>query len=107
MARYYSLKQQTKLLHQLGIEPIEGMITGREAAAILTWRAKQEEQVEHKYTPAALRRHRHCGNLTSDTTNTRMSRYPIDQVFQLPLSPRQRGRPPATKELKAFSTGLR
>jgi hypothetical protein len=100
MARTYTTAQRREILRQLGIKPEHGTVTGKEAARILTWRAKEEEGVEHVYDPGSLRRHAQEGNITADTSNPRLSRYPVEKVFELPIAPR-RGRaknPPASEE---------
>lgn len=75
----------------LGIKPIDGKITGKEAAQVLQWRAKQEFGVEREYNDASLRRHVKEGNIQADPKN-RKNRYEVEAVFDLTISP-TRGRP--------------
>jgi hypothetical protein len=91
MARTYTTQQRRNILRDLGIKPEHGTVTGKEAARILTWRAKEEEDIEHIYDPGSLRRHAQEGNITADTSNPRLSRYPVEKVFELPIAPK-RGR---------------
>jgi hypothetical protein len=99
-AQVYTPQQRRAILRQLGIKPEHGTVTGKEAARILTWRAKEEEDVEHFYDPASLRRHVYEGTIEADTSNPRMNRYPVEKVFELPIAPR-RGRARVTSPQEA------
>jgi hypothetical protein len=80
-------------MRELHIAPTaEGMLTGNEAAKVLTWRAEHEFQVHYQYDAGALRQHVRAGYLKKDevdTTHPRRTLYPYRIVFQLPISPRR------------------
>lgn len=80
----------------LSIKPKNGKVTGKEAAAILTWRAQEESGVEHEYSPSILRRHTEQGNLTAypgtkvtADGKSRKSLYDVEAVFELEIEPRR------------------
>lgn len=91
MAKLYTAKTKQEVLRSLEIKPIDGKITGREAAQILEWRAKKEFGIDRKYDDASLRKHVQRGNLHADPSNRR-SRYSVDEIFDLAVYP-TRGRP--------------
>ncbi len=94
--RLYTPKQQQEILRSLAIKPKDGKVSGREAAEILTWRAKKESGVDHEYSPSILRRHVEHGNLvaypgtkvTADGTS-RKSFYDVEAIFELSIEPRR------------------
>ena len=78
----------------MAIKPKNGKITGKEAAAILTWRAKEEAGVNHQYKPSILRRHVESGNLVAhpgtkvtDDGKSRKSLYEVEAIFELSIEP--------------------
>lgn len=94
MTRLYTLKQQQEILKALAIKSKDGKVTGKEAAEILTWRAKEEAGVEHQYAPSILRRHVESGNLvaypgTKVTADgkSRKSLYDVVAIFDLSIEP--------------------
>ncbi len=94
MTRLYTVKQQQEILKSLAIKPKHGKITGKEASAILTWRAKEEAGVEHEYKPSILRRHVEKGNLVAhpgtkvtDKGESRKSLYEVEAIFDLSIEP--------------------
>lgn len=96
MTRLYTVKQQQEILRSLAIKPRNGRITGQEAAAILTLRAKTEAGVEHKYQPSILRRHVEKGNLVAypgtkitKDGKSRKSLYDVADIFDLSIEPRR------------------
>lgn len=92
LAVLYTAKQIQDILRELRIKPIDGKVTTREAARILTWRAKAEQGVEHDYPDSAVRRHVQQGNLKiAQQVNPRFNMYRVEDVFDLHLSPK-RGR---------------
>ena len=106
MARWYDPRQKIEILHSLGINALHGKVTGDEAARILTWRAKEEYGVTHKYTPSILRRHVESGNLQAypgtkltEDGKSRKNLYDADAVFELEIAPRRgMGRKQVAKE---------
>lgn len=90
MAKLYTPKQRSDVLKSLGIKSIDKKVTGDEAAKILTWRAQQEHNIVHIYNTASIRRHVHDGNIHPGEGHG--SRYPVEQVFDLPIAPMRRGR---------------
>jgi hypothetical protein len=91
MTHLYTQKQKQEVLKLLSIKPISGKVTGKEAAQILKWRAKEEFGIDREYDDASLRRHVKEGNIHADP-NSRKSRYPVEEVFDLVIYP-TRGRP--------------
>jgi hypothetical protein len=92
MVVLYTPEEIQAVLKELRIKPKNDKVTGREAARILTWRAKAEEGVTHIYPDSAIRRHVERKNLKiAEQVNTRLNLYQVEDIFELPLSPR-RGR---------------
>lgn len=90
MAVLYTPDEIQGVLRELRIKPVEGNVTGREAARILTWRAKAEFGIEHVYPDSAIRRHVQQGNLKiAKQVNPRFNLYKVEDVFDLPLVPRR------------------
>jgi hypothetical protein len=92
MARLYTEEDISKVLIELRIAPIDGKVDANEAACILSWRAREEQGLEYKYTSDAIRQHvrmKHFEEGSIDRSK-RGSRYPVDQVFKLPLAPKRR-----------------
>lgn len=92
MATFYSEKEQQKILKELHIAPVDGKVDGSEAARILTWRAKQEHDVEYAYDATSIRQQARQGNFpegTIDTSNSRHNLYLAQSVFSLPIAPRR------------------
>ncbi len=90
MAVLYTTKQIQEVLRELRIKPVDGLVTTREAARILTWRAKAEQNVEHEYPDSAVRRHVQQGNLKiAQQINPRFNMYRVEDVFDLPLAPKR------------------
>jgi len=89
------VKRQQEILKALAIKSKDGKVTGKEAAAILTWRAKEEAGVEHEYKPSILRRHVESGNLVAHpgtkvnekTGESRKSLYEVETIFELSIEP--------------------
>ncbi len=91
MAKLYTAKLKQEVLRSLEIKPVDGKLTGREAAQVLEWRARQEFGIERKYDDASLRKHVQKGNLHANPDN-RKSRYSVEEIFDLVIYP-TRGRP--------------
>lgn len=87
MAVLYTAKEIQEVLKALRIKPVDGKITGHEAARILTWRAKAEQFIDHEYPDSAVRRHVERGNLKAYPVNTRFNRYKVEDVFDVQLTP--------------------
>jgi hypothetical protein len=88
LAVLYTSKDIQKMLEKLRIKPIDGKVTTQEAARILTQRAKEECNIDHTYTPTAVRRHIHGGHLNPERKSTRKNMYPVESIFDLPIKPR-------------------
>lgn len=90
MAVLYTRKQIQDALRELAIRPVDGNVTTKEAARILSWRAKHEEGIEHDYPESAVRRHVQQGNLRiAEKRNPRFNLFTAEDVFSLPLVPRR------------------
>jgi len=97
MVHLYTAERKQEVLQFLNIKPIDGKVTGREAARILSWRAREEEGIVHQYNPSTLRRHVKQGNLVpypgTKITNkgaSRKSLYDVDVVFELQIAQKRR-----------------
>lgn len=89
MVRLYTPKQRADILKVLSIKPVRGTVTGREAAAILSWRAKEEYKVIHQYDPSTLRRHVEQKNITPIKISEKKNAYKVEEVFELPIAPKR------------------
>lgn len=93
MTRLYTLKRQQEVLKSLSIKPSkDGRITGQEAATILTWRAREEADIAHEYSPSILRRHVEQGNLIAypgTRGKSRKSFYDVGAIFELSIEPKR------------------
>ena len=104
MAVLYTAKQIQDVLRELRIKPIDGMVTTKEVARILTWRARAEQGIEHEYPESAVRRQIQRGHLKAHRVSTRFNLYKVEDVFNLPLVPnrglgqRKNTSPPPLKE---------
>jgi hypothetical protein len=108
MTRYYDTKEIKKALSQLKIKPedgegegdeklVTGWVDGAEAAKILTWRAKQDYEVDYRYDATSVRQHTkkdknqksHFPEGTVKAISERRNLYQVGAVFALPISPRR------------------
>lgn len=90
MAILYTSKELQDILRELRIKPKDGLVTTKEAAHILTWRAMNEQEIEHTYPEAAVRRHVELGNLKiAGKRNKVANLYRFEDVLELPLTPRR------------------
>lgn len=92
MATSYTEDEMTQAMQEQHIAPEGGKVDGREAAKILTWRAKQEYRVDYEYNATAIRQHVKVGHIAPhdiDATNPRRSRYSYAAIFRLPIAPRR------------------
>ncbi len=96
MVHLYTPSKRQEVLRSLHIKPVDGKVSGREAARILSWRAKEEEGIEHQYNPSTLRRHVKQGNLiaypgtkVTDKGTSRKSLYDVEVVFELQIAPKR------------------
>lgn len=89
MAVLYTQKQIQDVLKALRILPENDMITTKEAARVLSWRAKAEQGVEREYPEAAIRGHVKRGHLKRYGDNIRSNRYKPEDIFTLPLAPKR------------------
>lgn len=89
MAYLYTPEEMQAALEELRIKPFRETVTSREAAKILTWRAKNEFGIDRTYNESAVRRHISLGNLQSVQPEKYMNRYKVEDVFELPITPRR------------------
>ena len=101
MAKLYTDRQIAKALKELEIAPMNGKVNGNEAARILTWRAKQEQGIDFEYQDTALRQHVAQGHFEEGTVDpkSRGSRYPVEQVFVLPIAPKRQANRQTSKTI--------
>lgn len=89
MAVLYTPKEIQEALRELRIKPVEGKVTTLEAARILSWRAKAEQNIEHVYPASAVRRHIQRGHITPIPVSKRLNMYKVEDVFELSLAPKR------------------
>jgi hypothetical protein len=89
MAYFYTPEEIQVALEELRIKPLKETVTSQEAAKILTWRAKNEFGIDRTYNESAVRRHISLGNLKSVQPEKYMNRYKVEDVFELPITPRR------------------
>jgi hypothetical protein len=102
MAILYTPEDISKVLIELRIDPVDGKVDANEAARILSWRAKAEQDLDYEYAPDAIRQHVRANRFEEGSIDLkkRGSRYPVDQVFRLPIVPKRRmGRKPVEEEV--------
>lgn len=101
MSKTYSRDEMKDILHQLGIETINGKITSRQVAAIWTWRIRQEQEREHTYTDIHVRGHVNKKSLpVADKLNSRMNLFEVKDAFAATLNLNRAG---GKKETSALS----
>ena len=94
MTRLYTPAERKEVLTTLRVKPKGGKLSGREAALVLTWRAREEFGIDHEYKPSILRRHVEQGNLKAypdtkltDKGRSRKNLYDAEAVFGLEIEP--------------------
>jgi hypothetical protein len=87
----YTPSQIKEILKELGIEPFKtNLIDGNQAAKIMTWRQKEELNLERKYTTTALRRRVSTGALkVAERVNIHLNLYDVRDIFELTLMPQR------------------
>jgi hypothetical protein len=93
----YTPSRIKEVLKDLRIEPLKtNLVDSTQAAAILTWRLKDEQGIEQTYTTTALRRRISTGKLkVQEQINPRLNLYDVRDVFELSLMP---GRAEGTRQ---------
>lgn len=91
MARLYTEDEISAVLKTLRIAPENGKVNAEEAARILSWRAKEEQELDYEYQADTIRQHVRYKHFEVGTIDPKVrgSRYPVEQVFKLPLAPRR------------------
>lgn len=82
-------------LSELSIKPVDGKVSGKEAASILSWRARYEQNVDHKYKVGTI--NKHADKLGVTPVNTRKNLYDVNAVFDLEIEPK-RGKQKSTRK---------
>lgn len=83
-------------LSELRISPKDGKVSGKEAARILTWRAKYEQDVDHEYKIGTV--NKHSEKLGVTPAHARKNLYDVNAVFDLEIEPK-RGNQKAKRKL--------
>jgi hypothetical protein len=96
LARFYTPEEIQSALYELRIEPEDGMVTSKEAAAILTWRAGKDG-IQHEYPEAAVRTRANRGQLKAAKTGW-ANLYRVEDIFKLTLHPKRGAKPDPSKE---------
>lgn len=91
MPKYRSEEEMLEILKGMKLQPnSQGALTTREAAQVLTWRMREEEQSDTEYTEMAVRRRvktHALEPLGGWKKNNRYNTYKMEDVFNLPLYP--------------------
>jgi hypothetical protein len=92
MARLYTEDEISAILRTLRIAPEKGKLNAEEAARVLSWRAKEEQGLDYEYQADAIRQHVRYKHFEEGSIDPKIrgSRYPVEQVFKLPLAPKRR-----------------
>ena len=84
------MREKERILKELGIVPLNGMINSQQVAKILTKRAELETGTTHTYTSDAIRRRVNSKSLkVAMQLNKRMNLFLLDDAFTLELEPRK------------------
>lgn len=83
-------------LLELSIRPVDGKVSGKEAARILSWRAKNEQGVDHEYKIGTV--NKHADKLGVMPAHGRKNLYDVNAVFDLEIEPK-RGNQKAKRKL--------
>lgn len=90
MAILYTPQQMKKALQDLRIQPVDGNITTKEVAKILSWRSEQEFNTKHDYPETAVRRRTQKGHIkTAPESTLGRSLYRVEEAFKLDLYPKR------------------
>ncbi|HZU01573.1 MAG TPA: hypothetical protein VFA10_18030 [Ktedonobacteraceae bacterium] len=90
MAFLYTKRDIEQALREERIKPQNGMVNTKEAARILSWRAKFEYDVKHDYPESVVRQHVARKNLkVAEKPNKRLNLFRVEEVFEVPLSPKR------------------
>lgn len=97
MSVLYTPKDIQRALTDLRIKPhvveVDGQeiptLSTREVARILTWRAWEEENVNHTYPDSAVRRHKQGKNIIPVEVSSGGNRWTVESAFEVPLAPRR------------------
>src|SRR6266536_1939280 len=84
MAVLYTQKKIQEALRELAIRPVGGNVTTKEAARILSWRAKHEEGIDHVYPESAVRRHVESENLKIAERRNKRSNLQVLALYVTP-----------------------
>jgi len=101
-AFYTDAKRKTALRH-LHINPDSERVNSMQAARILSWRAKEEFGIEHKYTATAVRKHATKLDAQPDrkadgSPNLRQNTYDVKRLFEIDILPARTNAGPGPKE---------
>jgi|SRR5579864_6035821 len=110
MKREYTEEEKTTIIQKLGINLLNGMLSGGQAAQVLSRRAEIEIGRVHKYREGTIRQHVKNGRLEiAQKVHDRLNLFKIDDVFALPLSPTRwrSGMPSKGKHRKKTKTHAR
>jgi hypothetical protein len=85
----YTPSQIKGILKELEITPLKvNRVDSAQAAKILTWRLKHEQNIERDYTTTAVRRRVDTGALSvAERVNPRFNLYDVRDIFELSLMP--------------------
>lgn len=97
MATFYTEKERKNALKQMHIHPDAERVNSAQAAKILTWRAKEEYNVDHQYNATAVRKHAEKldaqpGRKSDGSINLRQNTYDVKKLFEIDILPARTNR---------------
>jgi len=87
LARLYTSEEIQDALRELRIDPVDGNVTTKEAADILTWRARKDG-INHNYPETAIRSRVKRGTLKAASTGW-SNLYRVEDIFRLSFYPKR------------------
>lgn len=92
MPVFYSDQERKAALKQMRIFPDAQRVNSKEAAKILSWRAREEYGVAHTYNATAVRKHAkqldaHPATKGDGSVNLRQNTYDVRKLFEIDILP--------------------
>jgi len=86
----YTAIKRHEILKLLSIKPIDGKLTRAETICILTWRLREEKNINREYRVKDLMRHVQQGRLKAyaryNKENSHKTLYTVKEIFDLPIA---------------------
>lgn len=87
MEHLYSDEAIKQILAELKIEPMNGKVTSKQAASILSWRFRAEWNDTYTLTADGVRHWVARGKLKAYPLNPNLNLFDVQELFSVPLSP--------------------